>query len=123
MGEATTEGQELFGTRKVKPLLQCYILLGGLGCQLIDLKSGGVSFDFVFPGHGVHRCMLLVNRLKHRLHPQWLEGHRPMLQINLLTVEYFLRHAVRHISFHLLRPIGIILTITRNKVLIQHLRQ
>ena len=65
--------------------------------------------------------MLLIDRLKHRFHAQWLEGHRSMLQINLLAVEYFLRHAVRHISFHLLRPVGIILTVTRYQVLIQHL--
>ena len=123
LGEAPSKCEELFSTRKVEPLLQRYILLSGLRRQLIDLKPGGIGLDFLFPGHGVHRCMLLIYRLKHRFHAQWLEGHLSMLEINLLAVEYFLRHAIRHISFHLLRPIGIIFTITRNQVLIQHLWQ
>ena len=63
--------------------------------------------------------MLLVDRLKHSFHAQWLERHRPMLQVDLLSVENFLRQAICNIARNVLRAIsGYILAVTGEQVLI-----
>ena len=63
--------------------------------------------------------MLLVDRLKHSFHAQWLERHRSVLQVNLVSVEDFLRQAIRNVARHILRAAsGRILAVTREQVLI-----
>ena len=113
---------EFLSTGKVQWLLKRNVLLGSLRGQLIRLISVSLRLDLLLPRLWILRSMLLINRLKDSLHSQRLESHVAFLEVDFVTVEYFLGQAICNVAGQIFSAIGF-WAVWREELLVEHFGQ